>query len=548
MDDEAINRKILGHILERDYNILYAKDGIEAYEIIEKEYRNISLIMLDLLMPGMDGYQVLEKIQENPEYKKIPVVILTSEASSEVRCLKMGALDFIRKPYESPEIIIARVERLIDYVETNSMVKEIENNELTGLYSLKFFYQYVKKFDVYNYDISMDAVIINVRRFHIINEIFGRDIGDEILKRIANELMEYSKSRIALLGKGESDNFYLYVNHQESYDDLINQIEGKLNTSIDELKLSIRLGIYSNADKNIDIEKRFDRALHACNSIREYFSENYSYYNINMFNDELFNDKLTSLFNDAIKNKEFKIYFQPKYSIQGDKPVCKDAEALVRWVNPIYGLINPGKFISLYENNGLITKLDRYVFEETVKLVKMYHDKYKEKITVSINLSRVDLYDLYLKDKLLEILKRYQMDPKYIHIEITESAFTKNAKLVNDQISNLKNAGFKIEIDDFGTGYSALSMLTKLPFDVLKLDMSFIRDIDNSDRTMRIVEVMIELAKYLNVAVVAEGVETETQYMKLKKAGCDMIQGYYFSKPLPNNEFEKLLGEKYGLK
>lgn len=545
VDDEMTNRKILGHILENKYHILYAEDGEVAYECIKKESDQISLILLDLMMPKMDGYQLLTILQKDAAYKKIPVVVLTSAVESEVKCLEMGALDFIAKPYESPQIILARVQRLIDYAETNTIVKAIENEELTGLYSLKFFYQYAKKLDNLHKNIPFDAMIFNIRRFHLINERFGWEVGNQILISLAQILEDTTEKYIVLTGKNETDQFYLYIEHQEQYAEFIDEINARLKEKFPEIQIALRVGIYPNVDKNIDMEKRFDKALHAANSIRDNQHQNYCCYDTQMFNDELFNEELTNMFDEAIKNKEFKIYFQPKFLITGETPILESAEALIRWDSPKYGLIPPFKFIDLYEKNGLITKLDRYVFEETVKMVGLWNQKYDPNFAVSVNLSRISLYDEDLDKKILEIVNKYHVNPHNIHLEITESAYTKNGNFVIEQIKKIRDAGFLIEMDDFGTGYSTFGLLAKMPFDVLKLDRSFILEITKDAKSERIVEYVIEIAKYLKVKTVAEGVEDEEQYLKLKQIGCDMIQGYYFSKPLKCEDFAKMLGDKY---
>ena len=198
-------------------------------------------------------------------------------------------------------------------------------------------------------------------------------------------------------------------------------------------------------------------------------------------------------------------------------------------------------FISLFEENGLIQDLDRYVWAEAASKVKEWKDKYSITIPVSVNVSRIDIFNPNLENILDELLNKNSIQSKDLLLEITESAYTDNSKQIIETINALRNKGFMIEMDDFGNGYSSLNMLTTLPIDALKLDMKFIKNICIDKKSCRLVEIMIEISKMLEVPVIAEGVETKEQLELLKEMGCDIVQGYYFSKPIPDYEFEELI-------
>ena len=252
-------------------------------------------------------------------------------------------------------------------------------------------------------------------------------------------------------------------------------------------------------------------------------------------------EELVDAFPKALEEEQFKLYFQPKYNVQGDKPVFTSAEVLVRWISPKYGFVSPGEFIPLFEENGLIAALDAYILRKAAEYIKSWKDKLGVYINLSVNISRVDIY----KPTLLQDIISYVDDNKVPHgcyyLEITESAFVEDSREVIPFLCRAKENGFKIEIDDFGSGYSSFGALADLPFDVLKIDMQFIRTMETNPKVKDIIKMIINLSKMMNAITVAEGVENENQYLFLKENGCDIIQGYYFSKPLPADDFESLV-------
>ena len=233
-------------------------------------------------------------------------------------------------------------------------------------------------------------------------------------------------------------------------------------------------------------------------------------------------------FKPSLENNRFIVHFQPKYDIRPDKPVLASAEALVRWDHPELGMISPGVFIPLLEDNGLILDLDQFVWRETAARIREWKDRLGFSVPVSVNVSRIDMLTPNLKSIFKEILEENDLSPDDLMLEITESAYTGDSDQVISTAKELRGMGmgFRIEMDDFGTGYSSLGMLTHLPIDALKLDMSFIRNAFGENRDVRMIELIIDIADYLHVPVVAEGVETQEQYLVLKAMGCEYVQGY----------------------
>ena len=305
----------------------------------------------------------------------------------------------------------------------------------------------------------------------------------------------------------------------------------------------LRIGVYRQTDKNLPMERCFDRAKMAADLIRNNYDQGISVYDDDLHEQDLKNQKLINDMQKAIDEKQFLVYYQPKYDITGDKPVLKSAEALIRWKHPEIGMISPGIFIPLFEKNGLIQRLDRYVWKEAAEQMRRWREKFGITLSISVNVSRIDMYAPDFISYLMGLVKENEIDPRDYFLEITESAYTENSAQLIRIVEELRGYGFHIEMDDFGSGYSSLNMLAEMPIDVLKLDMRFIRNLHNSDRNTRMVELMLDIAHRLDVIAVAEGVETEEQMLDLKRMGCQRIQGYYFSGPVPPEEFERFIEE-----
>ena len=539
VDDEEINREILGNIIESEYKVDFAKNGKEALEKIHDKSAGISLVLLDILMPELSGFDVLKQLQGEGLLSEIPVIVLTSEKDSEIESLKLGAADFLTKPYDRPEVILARVRHSMELFENSRIITATEFDKLTGLYSPEFFFEYASLYDQRFPKQVMDAVVINFTRFHLLNELKGRVFGDKILSAMAEGIRSIILKYGGIAGRRDADTFFAYIPHLDDYKIIINAINENLSSLLKASETRLRLGAYSDTEKSQPLLLRFDHALQACNSIRNKVGEEICIYDSQMAEREVFNAHLLEDFEAAIEQKQFKVNYQPKFNITGDKPLLCSAEALVRWIHPDLGFVRPDLFIPLFEENGLVTKLDRYVWEESAKQIARWKKELGVTIPVSVNVSRIDIAAPDMTDFITKIVKENGLDPKEYMLEITESAYTEDSKHIIEVVENLRALGHKIEMDDFGSGYSSLNMLTSMPIDALKMDKAFIRNIKPGNKEMELVTLVLKIAQTLGVPVIAEGVETEEEYMLLKKAGCDIIQGYYFSKPIAPEEFEK---------
>ena len=455
----------------------------------------------------------------------IPVIVLTSEKSSEIESLKLGAADFLTKPYDLPEVILARVRHSIQLFENSKIIHATEFDKLTRLYTPEFFFEYASQFDQRFPDKVMDAVAVNFTRFHLLNQLKGRNFGDEILNAMADGIRKALLKIGGIAGHNDADSFYLYVPHQEDYGIILQKINESLSSLLKPSEIRSRLGVFSDSERKFAMIQRFDHAVQACNSLRSKTSgsSDVCIYDDKMAEKEVFDAHLLQDFEAAIEQKQFKVNYQPKFNIKGDKPVLCSAEALVSWVHPELGRVRPDLFIPLFEENGLVTKLDRYVWEEAARQISLWKKELGVTIPVSVNVSRVDIAAPDMTDFITKIVKENGISPSEYMLEITESAYTSDSKHIIEVVENLRALGHKVEMDDFCSGYSSLNMLTSMPIDVLKMDKAFIRNIQPGNKEMKLVELVLDIAKNLEVPVVAEGVETEEELKMLKAAGCDII-------------------------
>ena len=544
VEDEYINQEILKEILKNEYEILIANNGLEALEVLKTSTKPISLILLDINMPLMDGFSVIKEIKKDKENKNIPIIVITGDKESELEALTLGAVDFITKPFDLNEVIMARVNRSIELSEKRIIVSAAERDELTDVYNKHIFEEYVGKINKYRQDIKKDMIVLSISHFHLYNELYGKEEGDNALVAIASILKDIARSNDGIVSRLQRDYFAIYINHQDNYDEFINKITLLLKEKYN-INIVVKLGIYFVEDFNEIAEECINRAKMVCDEIKDSSTKFYNIYNDDDQQKQLFKEKLNHDFKRAIDNKEFKVYYQPKISILGDKFKLSSAEALVRWIHPELGFISPGMFIPLFEENGNIKVLDQYVWAEAALQIKKWKEKFNVTLPISINVSRADMFDESIVDIINNIVKDNGIKSSDLYLEITESAYNNETNQIIGIIERFKELGFKIEIDDFGSGYSSLNTLATLPFDVLKLDMKFVHDMFKNDKTLKMVEIVSEIAKHLNVKLIAEGVETKEQLDMLKKLKYDIIQGYYFSKPVDNLEFELFFNKEF---
>ena len=388
---------------------------------------------------------------------------------------------------------------------------------------------------------------IDVDKFKYINDMFGYDMGNDTLIHISNTIASELKED-EIFARVSADHFVLLIKYKTDDDiktrlnNIYNKVQILSNPKINYYKLILDCGIYKISKSDNDINTIMDRANTARKTIKGGHKNSFAFYDKEMQKKILKEKEIENSMVDALNNGEFIVYFQPKYSLSDYQII--GAEALVRWDNPQKGLIPPIEFIPVFERNGFIVNIDFYVFEEVCKKIREWMDEGQKVVPISVNLSRMHFVNSNFIEKFKLIVDKYKIPTRLIELELTETAVLDNIEGLLDTMNNLKEKGFVISMDDFGTGYSSLNLLKELPVDILKLDRAFFTEKDESNNEKIVISNVIKMAKELKMKVISEGVETISQVEFLKQIGCDMVQGYLFSKPMPVKEFEKIAFKK----
>ena len=417
------------------------------------------------------------------------------------------------------------------------LISATETDSLTGLYNRGYFLEYAARMRSEHPEVPMDAIVLNINRFHALNALNGREYGDQVLRMLGSEIHEAAREKGGIAGRFEADRFDIWRGHGDDYRELYDRLQIKLDELDPSAGIRIRMGVMP-WNSGADVVQMFDRARTACSMARDHFSDHLVVYDTQMQVRENYEQRLLNDVHRALHSYEFEVHYQPQFDIRYDPPKPVSAEALVRWNHPELGMIPPNDFVPLFERHGKIGDVDRYVWSETAKQIARWRDVYGVTIPVSVNLSRVDVFDPALESALDRLLAYNGLDQGILKLEVTESAYTGNAEQVIKVVESLRSKGYVVEMDDFGSGYSSLNMLSAMPVDVLKMDRAFIRRIGDSEKDASLVALILGIAKSLKIQVVAEGVETKEQLELLRELGCPLVQGFYFSRPLPAAEFE----------
>lgn len=544
VEDNEFNRALLVEILSSQYETLEAENGKVGLEILEREKEAVSLILLDIVMPVMNGYEFLDALKANPAIASIPVIVTTQNEgeNDEIAALERGASDFVAKPYKA-KVILRRVASIIHLRENATMLNLFQKDRTTGLLSKEYFCQQAEKILRSNPDKTYDIICSDVENFKLINDAFGMQGGNKVLKTMGGICQKSTDSLGGICSRFHADQFVSMIEHTEGYsDELYEALTAETREKCGISNIVIKWGIYQTGDRKISVEQMCDWALQGARSIKGQYGRYYAFYDDKLRSEMLRDQAILDCMEEALEQGQFQVKLQPKYKAAGG--LFTDAEALVRWCHPEWGMQSPAVFIPLFERNGFITKLDQYVWEKVCQLMQQWDKEGLEPVNISINVSRADVYNVNLVDTLLDLVKRYNIAPKRLHLEITESVYTESPEDIIQNVTRLREKGFVVEMDDFGSGYSSLNMLNRMPMDILKLDMQFIRtemEMPESRRTLRYI---IGLAHWLNLSVVAEGVETKEQLEHLRNLGCDYIQGYYLAKPMDPADFEELFRQQ----
>ncbi len=418
-----------------------------------------------------------------------------------------------------------------------------DRNGITGLLNKESF---IKETSVFlgNYHDDVALIYMDIEHFRLFNKWYSRWQGDRLLKSIGLFLLQMDRMFGTVSGYDGGDNFFILCDKQDVVLEYLVNGLNELISCFDGIEgFRMAYGGYLIEDKREDMQDALDLASTACTLDMSLSVEKIRWYNESLILEEEKEILIIPDFERGLEENEFTFFLQPKCSIREDRIV--GAEALVRWNHKIKGFISPGEFIPILERKGLLSKLDIYIWEQVCKKISEWQTTGLELVPVSINVSRIDIFNMDVPEVLINLTKKYNVDPDLIEVEITESAFVNDSRIIKTVIQRLRKAGFKILIDDFGSGYSSLNMLKDVQADVIKMDIKFFDlNQENFDKGYNIITSMYEMSHNIGLPIIAEGVETQNQIDLLEDIGFNYVQGYYYYKPLQLKDYEDIISDK----
>ena len=542
--DEDCRTSLLPALSSR-YTVLEAEDGDQALKLLEDQGADFALVLANASRPAPDGRPFPERLKTDPRFASLPVVAISPEAGEEeeMAALSHGADGFIPRPCRT-ELALCRVAAVMRLCESVALAKQARYDDIADVYSKSYFYQRVRDILLRNPATSYDILCSDIEDFKLINDTIGVVAGDRLLRQVG-KLHASLLGDHGICGRLSADRFACLIEHREDYsDEMFTQSTARIKSGFGNRNVVLKYGIYRVEDREVPVEQMCDRALLAVQSIKGQYGKHFAFYDDKLRDTLLHRQAITDGMERALASGQFEVYLQPKFRIADGS--LSGAEALVRWNHPEWGLQPPSEFIPLFERNGFITKLDQYVWEQACSLMRRWDLMGFPRIDVSVNVSRTDIRDMDMARVLGGLVERYGLDPSRLHLEITESACKDSADQLVETLHRLRKMGFVIEMDDFGSGYSSLNMLTEMPLDVLKLDMKFIQTEVANPSGDSILGFIVSLARWMELSVVAEGVETREQLERLQADGCDYAQGYFLARPMPVKALEELLASPPG--
>lgn len=430
-----------------------------------------------------------------------------------------------------------------DVLKHQQEIYEATHDKLTGLFTKEHLFNQIKNKVSSETETSYSIAYLDIKDFKMVNDIFGNDTGDHVLKRVANWIRENASEGWAY-GRLSGDAFGICYPTGSEKLDLVQRRLSKFvisNGSIDQ-HILMHVGIYRIIDPSIDVSIMFDRAHLALTTIKNEYNMHIAIYDDNMRNQLLWDQKISTELEGAIENRQIVPYLQP---IVDNKGTIIGAEALVRWIHPEEGFLPPFKFIPVFEKNGMIAQVDKYIWRSACEIISSWKGD-KANLFISVNISPKDFYFMDVYAEIKALVEEFKIEPSRLRIEITETVMMTEAESRMAILSKFRESGFIVEMDDFGSGYSSLNQLKDMPLDVLKIDMKFLSKAEDNHRAETILRNVLRLSSDLGLFSLTEGVETEDQYKRLNEMGCNLFQGYYFAKPMAVADFEKLCDKNKG--
>jgi len=493
-------------------------------------YHSIFGVIIDVDLVSFNFVRELRASVKDPLY---PIILLSENPFDNIdEWMSAGASELVYMAL--PESIIdKRVGNVIRLYCMSGSLANQSYDRLTGLYNRYSFFHFAQEMIKKDPDADYSIIISDIENFKRINELFGEEKGNELLAYVGRGLSMLNSDNM-LFARFNGDQFVGIMKiedpNAEPDIDLLSKGLEIMYANAPVSRFTVKFGLYDNIDKTLPMSMICDRAMMALRSVKHQYGLTHGKYTPQMqlqYNRE---QRILDSMESALKNNQFLVYYQPKHDAESSAIV--GVEALVRWTHPEYGFMSPGEFIPLFERNGFISQLDKYVWNRVCKDVKQWQDEGLPVVPVSVNVSRLDLIrDNFLSEVMLP-LEKYKLSPSYFHMEVTESIYMEDAEILVPVVEKMRELGIKVELDDFGSGFSSLSMLSKLPLDIVKIDIGLVREINNNPT---VVSSIVSLMHTLGYGVTAEGVETPAQLEALRQMECECVQGYYFSKPLTKN-------------
>ncbi len=531
VDSNPENIAQLTEILSPVYTIITASPE-NAFDLIAKKEEDIATAVLYI----KDAFPIVKQLRSYIPTEKFPVLINTDIDNSELenQLLEIEVTDFLKKPYDKRRVL-QRLKTAIKLSQANKAIDELERDELTGLLTRKAFLLKVEQFISHNQDKNFCIIAFDFDNFKSSNSLYGVEKCNEFLAYSAKEMMKVMPEGIS--GRYGGDQYILFYEYSEKVD--IERLNRIVKMILDKAPIPhqiVKMGVYAPIDCELPLVICCDRAFLSISGIKGKYGKDVAFFEENLQNQLLNEQRIIETMERALEESQFQVFYQPKHeTITGH---IAGAEALVRWNHPEYGFMSPASFIPLFERNGFITKLDAFVLEQVCKDIKRWEQDGLPLVPISVNVSRRDFMELGCIENQYRIIDEYKVDHSLLHMEVTESLYSENTAVIISQVKKTQDMGFAIEMDDFGSGYSSLGSLSTFPLNILKLDISFVRNIIKNEI---VIENIIKMAHRMGLLTIAEGAETLEQYKILKTLGCDYIQGYYFSKPLSCRDFEAYL-------
>lgn len=418
---------------------------------------------------------------------------------------------------------------------------QAQYDSTTGIYNKDSFFTATQEWLRRQPDMERCLLRLDIDRFKLINELYGTARGDDVLQHLAGILRALAKPSETYARLANDVFCMCAARPPEEMGTLIDEIGRRLSSyALDYFQFVLSVGIVRiPKGESQPIHILCDRAAMAQRIVKGNFINRYAFFKEEMSRALAKEHHITSCMRQALEEKQFLIYLQPKFDMC--RNVIIGAEALVRWKHPQDGMISPGDFIPLFERNGFILRLDEYIWELACKTLRRWLDDGKTALPVSVNVSRLHLNDPLFCEKLWKLTQKYRLPAKLLELEITESAYTENHQSLYNAMDKLQEMGFSFSMDDFGSGYSSLNVLKDIPVDLVKIDLNFLRKARRGEEAGRgILRGTVQLVQGMNLPIIAEGVETEEQAQFLMSVGCTCAQGYYYARPMPVEDFEKL--------